>query len=148
MAFTHTSFPEVNSAQSVARYGANNPTRPWQIVAGYLEDGFKNYRHLLSLSTTVEKVQKFGNEWVLTLRKSDEKYRGKQQDYWWQETFDAIVAATGHYNVPNIPAIWGIDEAYKALPYKFEHSKSFRSEDHYVGKVCWNWSYNNISDDC
>jgi hypothetical protein len=148
MAFTYAPFPEVNSAQSVVRYGANNPTRPWQIIAGYLEDGFKNYRHLLSLSTTVEKTEKLGNEWVLTLRKSGEKYRGKHHDYWWQETFDAVVVATGHYNVPNIPAIWGIDEAYKALTHKFEHSKSFRSENHYVGKVCWNRSHNCYNDSC
>lgn len=105
MAFTHTPFPEINSAASVTRYGANNPTRPWQVIADYLEDGFKNYRHLLSLNTTVEKAKKIGSEWVLTLCKSDEKDRGKQQDYWWQEKFDAIVVATGHYNVPFIPAI-------------------------------------------
>lgn len=136
MAFTHTPFPEINSALSVTRFGANNPTRPWQIIAGYIEDGFKNYRHLLSLNTTVERVEKFGKEWVVTLRKSDEKYRGKQQDYWWQEKFDAVIVATGHYTVPFVPAIWGIDEAYKAFPHKFEHSKSFRSEEDYVGKVC------------
>ncbi|KAF4635625.1 hypothetical protein G7Y89_g2462 [Cudoniella acicularis] len=134
MAFTHTPFPEVNSAQSTERYGANNPTRPWKVVAGYIEDGFKDYRHLLSLNTTVERVEKVGDDWTLTLRKSDETYRGHSNDYWWQERFDAVVVATGHYTVPYIPAIWGIDEAYKALPHKFEHSKFFRSPDDYVGK--------------
>jgi cation diffusion facilitator CzcD-associated flavoprotein CzcO len=135
MAFTHTPFPKANSAQSTARYGANNPTRPFRVITGYIEDGFKDYRHLLSLSTTVEGVAKVGNEWILTLRKPDEIHQGQTQDYWWQEKFDSVVVATGHYTVPNIPAIWGIDEAYKALPHKFEHSKSFRSPDHYVGKV-------------
>jgi hypothetical protein len=47
----------------------------------------------------------------------------------------AVVVATGHYTVPNCPAIWGIDEAVKVLPHKYEHSKSFRSNDDYVGKV-------------
>lgn len=134
MAFSYAPFPEVNSAISTQRYGADNPTRPYQVVAGYLEDGFKDFRHLLSLNTTVERVEKVKDEWILTLRKSGETYRGKLQDYWWQERFDAVVVATGHYTVPNIPAIWGIDEAYKALPHKFEHSKFFRNPDHYVGK--------------
>jgi len=135
MAFSHTPFPKINSANSVAQYGANNPSRPWQIVAGYIEDGFKDYRHLLSLNTTVERVEKIGTEWVLTLRKSNWKYKGQDQDYWWQEKFDAVVVASGHYTVPSIPAIWGIDEVYKAYPDKFEHSKTFRSKEHYVGKV-------------
>ena len=137
MAFTHTPFPENNSADSIRRYGVNNPTRPWQVIERYIEDGFKEYRHLLSLSTTVERVEKVGEEWIVTLRKSDETYRGQTQDYWWQEKFDAVVVATGHYTAPYIPAIWGIDEAVKALPHKFEHSKSFRSPDDYVGKVSW-----------
>ena len=74
MAFTHTPFSKQNSADSVRRYGANNPTRPYQVVKRYIEDGFKDYHHLLSLSTTVERVEKIGQEWVLTLRKTDEKY--------------------------------------------------------------------------
>lgn len=135
MAFTHTLFPRVNSAESVQKYGANNPTRPYQVIEQYIEDGFKDYRHLLSLNTTVEKVEKVGQEWIVTLRKSNEPHRGEKLDYWWQEKFDAVVIATGHYTVPNIPAIWGIDEAVKALPQKFEHSKFFRSLDNYVGKV-------------
>ncbi|CZR67938.1 probable flavin-containing monooxygenase [Phialocephala subalpina] len=134
MAFSHTPFPEENSAESVRKYGANNPTRPYKVIEQYIEDGFKDYRHHLSLNTTVENVKKVGDEWVVTLRKSDEKYLGKQKDYWWQEKFNAVVVATGHYNVPFIPAIWGIDEAVKALPHKFEHSKFFRSPDDYVGK--------------
>jgi cation diffusion facilitator CzcD-associated flavoprotein CzcO len=135
MAFTHTPFPNVNSADSVQRYGTNNPTRPYQIIEQYIEDGFKDYRHLLSLSTTVEKVEKVGQEWTITLRKPDEPRRGEKKDYWWQEKFDAVVVATGHYTVPYIPAIWGIDEAVKAFPQKFEHSKFFRSPDDYVGKA-------------
>lgn len=135
MAFTHTPFPEVNSAISTLRYGSKNPTRPYKIVAGYLEEGFKDYIHLLSLNTAVESVQKVGSEWVVTLRKSNQEYQGHTHDFWWQEKFDAIVVATGHYTIPYVPSIWGIDEAYKALPTKFEHSKSFRSADHYVGKV-------------
>jgi hypothetical protein len=135
MAFTHTPFPNINSADSVRRYGAHNPTRPYKVVEQYIEDGFVPFRHLLSLNTVVEKVEKKGNEWIVTLRKVNDELRGEKKDYWWQEKFDAVAVATGHYNVPFIPAIWGIDEAVKALPDKFEHSKLFRTPDDYVGKV-------------
>lgn len=135
MAFTHTPFPEVNSALSVNRFGHNNPTRPFEVITGWLEDLFKPYLHLTSLSTTVEKVERKGEEWVLTLRKSDLLYRGKPSDYWWQETFDAVIVATGHYNLANIPKIEGIDEAVKAFPHAFEHSKAYRSPEKYVNKV-------------
>ncbi|KAH8599115.1 hypothetical protein B0O99DRAFT_537085 [Bisporella sp. PMI_857] len=134
MAFTYKPFPTTNSALSIQKYGANNPFRPWKVIAGYIEDGFNDYRHLIQLNTTVERVVKEGDEWIVTLRKSNEPYRGHAQDYWWQERYDAVIVATGHYAVPLVPAIWGIDEAYKALPNKFEHSKSFRSAENYVGK--------------
>lgn len=135
MAFTYASFPRDNTAFSIARYGRDNPTRPWQSIAKYLESLFEPYLHLLSLNTTVEKADKVGDEWVLTLRRSGVLHKGKTRDYWWQEKFDAIVAATGHYTLANIPPIEGLAETSKALPQKFEHSKAFRSPDNYVNKV-------------
>ncbi|KAH8808669.1 putative dimethylaniline monooxygenase [Xylogone sp. PMI_703] len=134
MAFTYRPFPTDNSAQSIVRYGKDNPTRPWQVVAQYLEDLFTPYLHLLSLNTTVEKVDKVGDEWVLTLRRSGVLHGGEKRDYWWQERFDAVIAASGHYKLANIPKIDGLAETAKKYPGKFEHSKAFRSVDDYVNK--------------
>ena len=134
MAFTYKPFPVINSANSISKYGRNNPTRPFQVIARYLEEGFSEYRHLLCLNTNVERVVKKGSEWVVILRKSNETNNGIRQDYWWQESFDAVVVATGHYTVPLVPAVWGVDEAFREFPEKFEHSKSFRSADNYVNK--------------
>ncbi|KAF2112897.1 dimethylaniline monooxygenase [Lophiotrema nucula] len=134
MEFTYASVPKVNSALSVRRYGATNPTRPYQVVAGYLEDLFSKYLHLVTFNTTLERLQKVNGKWELTLRRSGVVYRGKPQDYWWKETFDAVVLATGHYSVPHIPEIPGIENFYQTYPEKLEHSKSFRSRDDYVGK--------------
>ncbi|KAI9932001.1 hypothetical protein ASPWEDRAFT_171871 [Aspergillus wentii DTO 134E9] len=134
MAFTHTPFPEVNSAQSVEKLGRANPTRPFRLVAGYLEDLFKDYLHLVSFNTTVEKVEKKGEEWIVTLRRSGQLHHGEHRDYWWQETFDAVVVASGHYSVPLIPAVSGLDEAVKAFPGRFEHSKAYRDQNAYVDK--------------
>ncbi|KIW12674.1 hypothetical protein PV08_09952 [Exophiala spinifera] len=134
MAFTHTPLPDINSAASIERYGRDNPTRPFRVVAHYLEDVFRDYYHLVSFNTSVERVEKVNGKWVLTLRRSDHILRGERREYWWQETFDAVVVATGHYNIPAVPQVSGLREAYAARPEAFEHSKAYRSPDDYVGK--------------
>lgn len=135
MAFTYKPFPVDNSAASIHRLGQNNPTKPWQTVAGYLEEIAEPYTHLISLNTHVESVRKTGSKWVVTLRKTGHNLKGEIKDFWWQETFDAVIAATGHYGVPQIPNISGLVETSKALPQAFEHSKAYRSPDNYVNKV-------------
>ncbi|PSN74445.1 flavin-containing monooxygenase [Corynespora cassiicola Philippines] len=136
MEFTYASIPKINSALSVRRYGHANPTRPWRVVADYLEDIFAKHIHHVSFNTTVERLSK--NErtgkWDVVLRKKEVLFKGEEKDYWWTESFDAVVVATGHYNVPFIPKIPGIEEWYKKWPERLQHSKQFRSRDTYVDK--------------
>lgn len=134
MAFTHTPFPVVNSPVSIERFGHNNPSRPYGVITNWIEDLFRPYLSLVTLRTTVEKVEKRGSEWVLTLRRSGQLYRGKPHDYWWTEAFDAVVVASGHYHVPLVPAIAGLIETSKELPGRFEHSKSYRKAAKYADK--------------
>ncbi|OAA65772.1 Flavin monooxygenase-like protein [Niveomyces insectorum RCEF 264] len=134
MAFTHAPFEEVNSPVSVQRFGHGNPSRPYALIAAWIEDLFKPFLSFVSLSTSVEKVEKRGKEWVLTLRKSGQLYRGREHDYWWTETFDAVVVASGHYHVPYIPDIRGLIKTAKKFPGRFEHSKSYRKPEKYVDK--------------
>ncbi|KIH88852.1 dimethylaniline monooxygenase [Sporothrix brasiliensis 5110] len=134
MAFTHTPFPVVNSPVSIERFGHNNPSRPYGVITNWIEDLFKPYLSLVTLRTTVEKVDKRGKEWVLTLRRSGLLYRGKPHDYWWTEAFDAVVVASGHYHVPFVPAIDNLIEVSKQLPGRFEHSKSYRKAAKYADK--------------
>lgn len=70
----------------------------------------------------------------MTLRQSGHFHRNQPAEYWWVEEFDAVVVASGHYNVPLIPEIGGLDSAFKEYPGVFEHSKSFRSANDYVDK--------------
>ncbi|KAJ5370877.1 uncharacterized protein N7496_006969 [Penicillium cataractarum] len=134
MAFTHKPFPNINSALSVKQFGHSNPTHPFRIIAGYLEDLFKDYHHLASFNTTVEKIEKQEGKWILTLRQSGHIRDDELRDYWWQEEFDAVIVASGHYSVPLVPDIPGLDVAFKAYPTKFEHSKAYRSQNDYVDK--------------
>ncbi|EXJ85178.1 hypothetical protein A1O3_05853 [Capronia epimyces CBS 606.96] len=134
MSFSHAPFPIKNSATSVLRLGPDNDSRPFQVVQQYLENLFQEYHHLISLNTTVEKAKKVGDEWVLSLRQPGHIRDGQPKDFWWQERFDAVVAASGHYNVGWIPEIAGLAETYRQAPDHFEHSKSYRTPDNYVAK--------------
>lgn len=134
MSFTHTPFPEANSASSTRNLGRLNATRPFRVVRKYLEDIFQDYLHLASLNTTVEKVEKHGQKWHLTLRQSGHSDGKSPKDYWWQEEFDAVVVASGHYSVPFVPFIPGLGAAAARYPKVFEHSKEFRQADDYVDK--------------
>ncbi|KAK1707327.1 dimethylaniline monooxygenase [Colletotrichum acutatum] len=134
MAFTYKPFPDVNSASSINRFGKKNPTHPYAQVAGYLEEIAEPFSHLLTFNTHVERVEKVGKKWQLTLRKTQHYLKNQKRDYWWQDTFDAVVVATGHYGVPFVPNIDGLKETFAALPQRFEHSKAYRSPEDYVGK--------------
>lgn len=136
MEFTYASIPKINSALSVRRFGHANPTRPWKIVADYLRDIFAKHLHRVVFSTTVERVHKNckTGKWDITLRQSGIRSKGKGFDYWWAESFDAVVIASGHYSVPYIPKIPGIEDWYKRWPKRLQHSKQFRSRDAYVDK--------------
>jgi cation diffusion facilitator CzcD-associated flavoprotein CzcO len=85
---------------------------------------------LLELETTVERVEKENGEWVIALRKVL-----KGRNYWWRETFDAVVVASGHYNVPWFPKVEGLLEFDRRFPGAIHHSKHFREGSKYRGKV-------------
>lgn len=133
MAYTQEPFPDSLSERTVAKYGPGAPFRHRETVRGWIEDIFLRHRHLLELNTTVERALKNNQgEWVITLRKET-----PAKDYWWEETFDALVVATGHYNVPWIPNIPGIVEFDSRFPGKILHSKHFRGPQEFEGKVCF-----------
>lgn len=132
MSFTTEPFPETLTDRIREKYGDDAPFRGRGQIRDWVEDIFVRNGHekLLELSTTVELAEKKGDEWVLTLRK---ELPGKDQ--WWQERFDAVVVATGHYNIPWIPDIKGIAEYDERFPGRIVHSKHFRGSDKYKGKV-------------
>jgi thioredoxin reductase len=134
MAFTHTPLPDANSPLSTERYGAGNATRPYHAVARYLLDLVEKYREYISFNTTVASVEKTDTgKWRLTLRRLEVNGQAPG-DSWWQEEFDAVIVATGQYNVPYIPKIEGLDETVQTHSEALEHVNAFRSRDDYAGK--------------
>ena len=85
---------------------AYGPFVPHHIPRQYIETYVSTHRidEFLALSTTVEDVTRVqdGSEgdaerWRLTLRRYDGV---RNEDEWWEEEFDAVVIANGHYAVP------------------------------------------------
>jgi len=94
MSFSDTPFP----------YG---PFVPHHVPKQYIESYFSTHNidslDIVSFNTTVEDVslipgsEKGKERWKLTLRKYDPVL---QVDKWWEEDFDAVILANGHYSVP------------------------------------------------
>lgn len=132
MAFTQEPFPDELSQRTLAEYGAGAPMRHHSVIREWVERIFSRggLEGLLELNTTVERVEKVGGEWVLTLRKES-----GGRNYWWREEFDAVVVSTGHYHVPWFPDIPGLFEYEEKFPGSIVHSKHFRTASQFKDKV-------------
>ncbi|KAK7993309.1 hypothetical protein PG989_006690 [Apiospora arundinis] len=121
------------SARSVALHGADTPFRHWDVLRRYVDGLVRRHEQECSVSydTTVERVEKVGGEWKVTLRKEE---TGEEEDAWWVEWFDAVVVASGHYSVPYVPAVKGLEEMQRARPGSVLHSKHYRGRDAYRNK--------------
>lgn len=134
MSFTQEPLPETLSMQTLERYGPNAPFRHRSLIRDWVERIFvhRGNDKLIEYNTTVEKATKRGGTWVLTLRKAAPD---DSKNHWWQEEFDALVVASGHYNVPYVPDIPGLVDYEKRFPGSIQHSKHYRSPKDYEGKV-------------
>ncbi len=85
---------------------AYGPFAPHHVPRQYIENYFAIHKtdSFLVPNTTVEDVSKLPpssnggwGRWNLTLRKRDTV---QHVDVWWEEDFDAVIFANGHYSVP------------------------------------------------
>ncbi|KAK0671431.1 FAD/NAD(P)-binding domain-containing protein [Cercophora samala] len=116
------------------------PFCPHYIPQQYIASYFSHHRTdtFLALNTTLENLSKLPpalpgglNRWKLTLRRHDSL---QNIDSWWEEEFDAVILANGHYSVPYIPHVPGLKEYTLAFPNKIQHSKTYRSAYPYKDK--------------
>lgn len=136
MCFSQEPIREVVSERSLAQYGPDSPFRHRELIREWIQDVFARGEStgLIQFSTTVELAEydRDSAEWSLTLRREQP---GKETDYWWQEKFDALVVASGHFYLPYIPDIPGLLEYDEKLPGRIQHSKHYRSVENYRDKV-------------
>ncbi|KAI1841006.1 hypothetical protein JX266_012787 [Neoarthrinium moseri] len=131
MSFSKEPFPDTLSEHTLSEYGRGAPFRHHTTIRDWVEGifGRNGYDKLVGLNTTVERAEKIGGEWVLTLRKEKQG-----RNYWWREHFDGLVVATGHYNVPWFPQIDGLLDWDTKFPGSIVHSKHFRGPERFKGK--------------
>lgn len=134
MCFTREPIPSQLSAQTLKDHGPNSPFRHREVIRGWVEEMFRREGHekLITFNTTVERVDRRGPVWLLTLRK---ELTGGDKDRWWQQEFDAVIVASGHHNIPYIPNIPGLIEYEERYPGSIMHSKHYRGTDAFRGKV-------------
>ncbi|SLM38714.1 flavin dependent monooxygenase [Lasallia pustulata] len=105
---------------------------PREVVLRYLETYAESVRHLIQFSTQVVDVH-------LQMDGRHPRWLVRTQDIFTnvaqEATYDAVVIASGHYNVPYIPDIPGAQAWDRAYPGAMTHSKSYRSPDHFKDKV-------------
>ncbi|KAJ7124604.1 FAD/NAD-P-binding domain-containing protein [Mycena crocata] len=96
---------------------------------------------ITSYATRVERLQKCNatSTWTLTLRRMQHLPESKRlQVDFWEEHFDAVVIATGHFPAPHVPTIDGIEDWSKARlagQWSMYHAQSFRRRERYSGKT-------------
>jgi cation diffusion facilitator CzcD-associated flavoprotein CzcO len=101
------------------------PTR--EDVQEYLVGYSRDVRHLISFSQQVEDAHLVDERWEIVVKSTITK-ETKRVEY------DAIVVANGHYSVPYIPSLPGMEEFHDAHPSVIQHSKVYRSPASFVDK--------------
>lgn len=105
------------------------PTR--QDVQAYLVEYAEDVRHLIAFSTRVLKVEPLLEHGRRVWQVEAKSYiTGEVQC----KKYDAVVLASGHFAVPFIPDVKGIQAFHQAYPDIISHSSSYRHADCFKGK--------------
>ncbi len=95
-----TNVPDIAMCFSDSRFPYGTFPPHW-VPRHYIENYFSLHRAygLLALSTTVEDLSRIPGtqRWKLTFRRKDSV---RHVDMWWEEEYDAVILANGHYSVP------------------------------------------------
>ncbi|KAL2220253.1 hypothetical protein M432DRAFT_561066 [Thermoascus aurantiacus ATCC 26904] len=127
---------ETNIPKDLMRYSdkpfpSNSQLFPrFDTVTKYLEEYAEDISHLIRFENQILDVRPenaSSSTWSVTRR--DLKTGLKET-----VSYDAVVVANGHYNVPYVPAIEGIEVWSKAYPGAISHSKFYDSPEPFRGK--------------
>lgn len=100
------------------------------VVLKYLEEYSTPVQHLIQFKKKVENIAPLNDgKWSVTLQ----ALQGGEEE---AQTFDAVVIASGHFDVPYVPTVPGIEAWHKAYPGRIIHSKFYRKPEDFSGKKC------------
>lgn len=127
---------ETNIPHAMMTYSTDDSLQDVQLFPGredvlrYLELYADPMLPLIRFKTKVISVRlKSGQEKVSWRLRSIDLVTLKTEE----KIYDAIVVASGHYAVPLIPAISGLEEWNKSYPERISHSKHYRNPQPYTG---------------
>ncbi|KAK6464746.1 flavin-containing monooxygenase [Scheffersomyces coipomensis] len=94
----------------------------------YISRNLSNDKVQLFTNSTIEDVERIPSEhkqipykFRLTIRSN----LNQDQDIWYQEEFDSVIIATGHYHVPFIPYVKGLNILQEQFPKVIQHAKFY-----------------------
>lgn len=100
-------------------------------VQGYLENYASDVRHLIQFRTQVLDVRLSRDDrWLVQTQRITQDYNAEVRE----EIFDAVVVANGHFNIPYIPNVPGIQDWNRLHPGSITHSKFYRNAKAFAGK--------------
>lgn len=100
-------------------------------VLEYIERYAEDVQHLIQFQTQILDVRLTGHgKWIVKTRAIEHDGQSIRKE----EIFDAVIVASGHFNVPYIPQVDGIEAWRKAYPGAISHSKFYRKPEPYTGK--------------
>lgn len=90
----------------------------------------------IRFSTLVKKAEFENDVWKVSVKNEKETYT---------EEFDALVVATGHYAVPYVPDIPGLDALALNKKVQLLHSRDYRRPEEFKGKVSYLPSFMHVA---
>jgi hypothetical protein len=100
-------------------------------VQDYIEQYSQEVRHLIQFQTQVLDLhQETSSKWTIKTKSIIPDNDADVSEH----HFDAVVVANGHFNIPYIPKVPGIEAFSKAHPGTISHSKFYRLPEQYSGK--------------
>lgn len=107
-------------------------------IPGLVQCGVK----VVSVELVPTEKENSRGKWEVTTTKSfqqqddddQEKGEKEKEEESKTEIFDAVICASGHYDVPYIPSVPGIEAWNAQYPNRITHSKFYRLPENYTGK--------------
>jgi cation diffusion facilitator CzcD-associated flavoprotein CzcO len=103
-------------------------------VQNYIEDYSADVRHLISFQTQVIDLHQNHPSGSWTLKTKPITRSTTTNSEIQTHTFDAIVLANGHFNIPYIPSVPGLSAWSTAHPNTITHSKFYRLPEAYTSR--------------
>lgn len=99
-------------------------------IPGLVECGVK----VVSVELVPTEKENSRGKWEVTTTKSFQQDDQEGEEESKTEIFDAVICASGHYDVPYIPSVPGIEAWNAQYPNRITHSKFYRLPENYTGK--------------